>query len=174
MAKPSVQASQAGRQLAEQSLKLAGLTKKSLSEAIDCSRQPVTNFFKGVAIEQGLFVRLCDRLNLDWQVVAGLTPLIEAAALVPTPHIASIPAVETIDLKIDHEGKDSRGEDKSDEDQGIDELVRSLRTAAKDSLYERCGTIRVLDMSHPVGLSALYTHVNILEQVSFNAGVHIF
>ncbi|MGB3787363.1 MAG: NACHT domain-containing protein, partial [Phormidesmis sp.] len=48
----------------------------------------------------------------------------------------------------------------------IDGLVRSLRQTATESLYERCGTMRVLDMSQPVGLSDLYTNVNILEQVS--------
>ena len=140
MAKPSLQASNEGQQLALQSLKLAGLTKKSLSNAVGCSRQPVTNFFKGVAIEQGLFLRLCDRLDLDWQRVAGLSQPSESVTAAPETNVAV--------------------------EQGIDEVVRSLRRAAKDSLYERCGTMRVLDMSHPVGLSDIYTSVNILEQVS--------
>ena len=48
----------------------------------------------------------------------------------------------------------------------IDLLVRSLRQTAKDSLYERCGTLRVLDMTHPLQVGDIYTDVNILEQVS--------
>ena len=145
MAKPSLQASKAGQQLAEQSLTLLGLTKKSLSNEVGCSRQPVTNFFKGVAIEQGLFVKLCDRLSLDWQVVAGLTSITEPAAAKFS---------ELKDLQDESKEKD------------IDTLVRSLRQTAKDNLYERCGTLRVIDMSEPIGLNQVYTDVNILEQVS--------
>ncbi|MEL7333398.1 MAG: NACHT domain-containing protein [Cyanobacteria bacterium J06560_2] len=153
MAKPSVSASEAGRQLAEQSLKLAGMTKKGLSEAAGCSRQPVTNFFKGVAIEQGLFVELCDRLQLDWQTVAGLSPSPMAVAVTPRlGHAMVANASEADGLAVDG--------------LAIDGLVRSLRKTAKDSIYERCGTVRVLDMSRPVGLNDIYTNVNILEQVS--------
>lgn len=141
MAKPSLQASKEGQRLAAQSLKLSGLTKTSLSDAVGCSRQPVTNFFQGVAIEQWLFLRLCDHLDLDWQVIAGLAQTSESVTVMP---------------KV---GELSAAED-------IDELVRSLRQTATESLYERCGTMRVLDMSQPVGLSDLYTNVNILEQIS--------
>ncbi|MGB3295451.1 MAG: NACHT domain-containing protein [Phormidesmis sp.] len=141
MAKPSLRASSQGQQLAEQSLRLAGLTKKSLSEAVGCSRQPVTNFFKGVAVEQPLFIELCDHLTLNWQQVAGLTSPAETKMLVKVPSDVSSP-------------------------QTIDQIVQQLRQTAQGSLQERCGTMRVLDMSHPVGLSDIYTSVNILEQIS--------
>ena len=105
MAKPSLQASDEGIQLAEQALTLSGLNKKGLSEAVGCSRQPVTNFFKGVAIDQGLFVRLCDRLSLDWQQVAGLGSPSEVAHVMP---------------KLGTENLSVGSAD-------VDELVRSLR-----------------------------------------------
>ena len=139
MAKPSLRASPTGQQSAEQALKLAGLTKKSLSEAVGCSRQPVTNFFKGVAIEQPLFIELCDRLTLDWQTVAGLTPT-------ETKPPAQEPSVSS--------------------PQTIDQIVHQLRQTARSSLRSRCGTMRVLDMSRPMGLSDLYTSVNILEEIT--------
>ncbi len=139
MAKPSLKASPHGQQLAGQSLKLAGLTKKSLSEAVGCSRQPVTNFFKGVAVEQPLFIELCDRLTLNWQAIAGLTPT-----------ETKTPASVRFDSS----------------PQTTDQIVQQLRQTAQGSLKERCGTMRVLDMSHPVGLSDIYTSVNILEQIS--------
>ncbi|WP_038015527.1 NACHT domain-containing NTPase [Synechococcus sp. PCC 7335] len=150
MAKPSLQASKEGQRLAAQSLTLAGLTKTSLSNAVGCSRQPVTNFFQGVAIEQGLFLRLCDRLDLDWQVIAGLTQCPDA----------------TVTPKLSQETKKVERLDELEETTDIDWLVRSLRQTAAESLYERCGTMRVLDMSQPVGLGELYTNVNILEQIS--------
>jgi predicted NACHT family NTPase len=152
MAKPSLTASLQGQQLALKSLRLAGLTKKSLSELVGCSRQPVTNFFKGVAIEQPLFIALCDRLDLDWQLIAGLhsPPAAErlAPALEPTPLVA----VKEMSVK---EGGVKE----------INRLVQQLRDTAKASLIERCGTMRVLDMSHPLGLNDIYTSVNILEKI---------
>ena len=142
MAKPSLRASKSGQQLAEQSLKLSKMTKQRLSEVIGCSRQPVTNFFKGVAIEQSLFVALCDRLNLDWQIIAGLTDI---AAPSTVPAVASLAKPAPVE---------------------IDVLVQQLRQTAADSIRERCGTMRVLDMTQPVDLGNIYTNVNILEKIS--------
>ena len=148
MAKPSLSASLQGQQIAARSLKLAKLTKKELAVAVGCSRQPVTNFFKGVAIEQPLFVRLCDRLDLDWQAIAGLSAL----ASEPTAADLSEPAIERL---------------LPEATESVESLVsttapRQLTTV----LQERCGTMRVLDMSRPVGLNEIYTHVNILEKIS--------
>jgi transcriptional regulator with XRE-family HTH domain len=72
MAKPSLKASELGIQAAKQSLTRSNWTQKDLSEQIGCSRQPITNFFKGGAIAQSLFIRICDRLGLDWQAIADL------------------------------------------------------------------------------------------------------
>lgn len=153
MAKPSLQASPEGRQLAAQTIRLSGLTKKGLSEAVGCSRQPVTNFFKGVAIERGLFVELCDRLNLDWRQVAGLTTPLAAPQKTTRPFAPNAvqPAFASSETQPESE---------------VTKLVQQLRGAAKQFLYERCGTMRVLDMAHPVGLNEIYTDVNILEKVS--------
>ena len=158
MAKPSLKASPQGQQRAEQSLMMAGLTKKGLSEAVGCSRQPVTNFFKGVAIEQGLFVRLCDRLNLDWQIIAGLTSTSTAERI---SERSSAMALQTPMVN-----KQAVTEIAPEIETKIDILVQQLRETATDSIYERCGTMRVLDMSRPVGLGDIYTNVNILESVS--------
>lgn len=144
MAKPSLKASEAGRELAAQSLQLLGLNKTGLASAVGCSRQPVINFFKGIAIEQGLFLKICERLNLDWRVTAGLTEP-EPVEVMPKLGAWLEPDVDAI---------------------SIEALVRSLRQTAKDSLYERCGTMRVLDMTRPVDLSNIYTSVHVLKQVS--------
>lgn len=72
MAKPSLHASQTGTHTAKQALTKAGWTQKDLSALIGCSRQPITNFFKGDAIAQSLFIQICDRLGLNWQEIAGL------------------------------------------------------------------------------------------------------
>jgi predicted NACHT family NTPase len=51
---------------------------------------------------------------------------------------------------------------------GIDALVREVREKVRDSIQERCGTMRVLDMSQPIGLNEIYTAVNILEKITGN------
>ncbi len=48
----------------------------------------------------------------------------------------------------------------------IDELVQTARENIRNSIYERCGTMRVLDMTQPIGLDDIYTSVNILEKIT--------
>jgi predicted NACHT family NTPase len=136
MSKPSLKASPLGIQSAKQALTQAGWTQRDLCAMIPCSRQPITNFFKGSPIAQSLFMQICDRLGLDWQAIADLPAL-----PLPFPTSAS-PDIQT--------------------------LVQRLRQNNYANLRERCGTLRVLDMSHPIEVNDLYTHVNILEQITGN------
>jgi transcriptional regulator with XRE-family HTH domain len=86
MAKPSLKATQNGIQLAKQALTIAGWTQRDLSTQVGCSRQPITNFFKGEAIAQPIFIQICDRLNLNWQEIAGLSlHSAEPASATPVP-----------------------------------------------------------------------------------------
>lgn len=48
----------------------------------------------------------------------------------------------------------------------IDALVQEVREKVKFSIQERCATMRVLDMSQPIGLNDIYTNVNILEKIT--------
>lgn len=138
MAKPSLCASQQGIQAAKQALTKAGWTQKHLSILVGSSRQPITNFFKGVAIAQPIFVQICDRLNLDWQQIADFSQ-------VTATESDSSSTDSLIDLNV---------------------VVQDLRSKIHSSIQEQCGTMRVLDMSHPIGVEDIYTHVNILEQIS--------
>lgn len=137
MAKPSLCASQQGIQAAKQALTKAGWTQKHLSVLVSSSRQPITNFFKGVAITQPIFVQICDRLNLDWQQIADFSQV-----TVTTSESAGNDALNDLNV------------------------VVQLRSKIHSSIQEQCGTMRVLDMSHPIGVEDIYTHVNILEQIS--------
>ncbi|GAB1541120.1 hypothetical protein NUACC21_37900 [Scytonema sp. NUACC21] len=47
----------------------------------------------------------------------------------------------------------------------VNELVQTARENIHDSIKERCGTMRVLDMTQPIGLDDIYTSVNILEKI---------
>ncbi len=48
----------------------------------------------------------------------------------------------------------------------IEALVREVRQKCEGDIQTRCGTMRVLDMSCPIGLGDIYTNVNILEKIS--------
>jgi predicted NACHT family NTPase len=48
----------------------------------------------------------------------------------------------------------------------IDTLVQEIREKIKPLIQERCGTMRVLDMTQPIGLNDIYTSVNILETIT--------
>ena len=47
----------------------------------------------------------------------------------------------------------------------INALVNKLRTQVTKDIENRCGTMRILDMSQPIGLGKIYTQVNILEKI---------
>ncbi|WP_322745037.1 NACHT domain-containing protein [Leptolyngbya ectocarpi] len=50
--------------------------------------------------------------------------------------------------------------------QDIDALVRKVRQQVGVYIKERCGTMRVLDMTQPIGIEDIYTSVNILNKLT--------
>ncbi|MDF5725168.1 MAG: NACHT domain-containing protein, partial [Rhizonema sp. PD37] len=54
------------------------------------------------------------------------------------------------------------------EEQSIDinKLVQEVREKVKPYIKEHCATMQVLDMTQPIGLSNIYTDVNILEKIT--------
>ena len=59
--------------------------------------------------------------------------------------------------------RDIRGEDVVSDD--LELLVKEVKQKIAADVTERCGTMRVLDMSQPVDLDRIYTDVNILKDV---------
>jgi predicted NACHT family NTPase len=53
-----------------------------------------------------------------------------------------------------------------DRQPNLDELVETVRVNIYDSIQTNCGSMRVLDMTHPIDLNAIYTNVNILEKIT--------
>jgi predicted NACHT family NTPase len=56
--------------------------------------------------------------------------------------------------------------DKQDTDIDIDDLVQEVRDKIKISIQKRCGMMKVLDMTQPIGVGDIYTEVNILEKIT--------
>src|SRR5919199_3556949 len=57
--------------------------------------------------------------------------------------------------------------------QDIDVLVREVWQKVQPYIQERCGTMRVLDMSQPIALGEIYTSVNILEKITGRRGLEL-
>ncbi|MFE1747863.1 NACHT domain-containing protein [Coleofasciculus sp. H7-2] len=134
----SLQASPKGIQLAKQALIANRWKQTDLIGVVCISRQPISKFFTGKAVKSEIFVGLCEKLRLDWQEIADLPK-----DAVPVPS--------------DQNQKNSID---------IDALVQEVREKIKPIIQERCGTMRVLDMTQPIGLNDIYTNVNILEKIT--------
>ena len=48
----------------------------------------------------------------------------------------------------------------------IEELVQEIRDRSQQIIQERCATMRVLDMSHPMNLESIYTGTDVLEKIT--------
>ncbi|MGK7908478.1 MAG: NACHT domain-containing protein [Synechococcus sp.] len=53
-----------------------------------------------------------------------------------------------------------------EEEADISALVKEVRAKVYQDINYRCGTMRVLDMTQPIGLGKIYTQVNILEKIT--------
>ncbi|MDZ8236671.1 MAG: NACHT domain-containing NTPase [Nostoc sp. ChiQUE01a] len=58
------------------------------------------------------------------------------------------------------------GEEKPIAPKTIDDLVNQVREKISADIQKRCGWMRVLDMTHPIGINDIYTDVNILEKIT--------
>jgi len=120
------------------------LTHQKLSQeelgGEDCQSATSKKFCRGGKIDRRIFVKLCEKLGLNWEEVAGIV----------SQPIAQDTTIET-----------------------SVELVQRLRDRIRPNLQKRCGTMRVLDMSHPIGLDDIYTSVNILEKITGSKGLKL-
>jgi predicted NACHT family NTPase len=64
-------------------------------------------------------------------------------------------------------------EPQQNDSQDIDALGREVRKQIQRYIQERCGTMRVLDMTQPVALGDIYTSVNILEKLTGRRGLEL-
>jgi transcriptional regulator with XRE-family HTH domain len=139
MVERSLRASPEGIKAAKTALIGFRLTQQKLADALEVTRQPISKFFNGKPVACELFVRICQRLQLDdWQAIAQKDDELEV-------------------------------EQNRNEGSGIDALVQEIREKVKPNIRERCGTMRVLDMTQPIELTGergIYTNVNILEKIT--------
>jgi predicted NACHT family NTPase len=145
MPQNSIAACSDGIEKAKQALKRKGLSQQKLARYNGCnlSRSTIDNFFNGKAVSNESFVNICEVLELDFDEIAGIPQASKQVTEQSAPLRES--CRETIN---------------------IGELVRTARDKIGAYIEERCGTMRVLDMTHPIGLDDIYTNVNILEKIT--------
>jgi predicted NACHT family NTPase len=71
-----------------------------------------------------------------------------------------------LDLSWEDIAEPEPAEEKQNNSINIDALVQEVRENIKPNLERDCGTMKVLDMSQPIGLNDIYTNVNILETIT--------
>ncbi|MGB5713678.1 MAG: NACHT domain-containing protein, partial [Waterburya sp.] len=137
MAKRSLQIKEQYQAQAKNAAISLGLTQKAIATRLNCSRQPVSRFFNCKPVSYELFVEICKILKLDWQEITGTKNTVDNAQ--------NTEVDQSIDIKT---------------------LVTQLRKQVKADIENRCGTMRIFDMTQPIGLGQIYTQVNILEKIS--------
>jgi predicted NACHT family NTPase len=154
MAERSLRASQAGIARAENALTDKGWSRQDLADRVviegkktttGISIQTVHKFLTGEKVDRKYFVGICKALDLPWNEI-------EESAKQPKPECPQ-----------PKQGRDSE----------IDALVQEVRQRVQPYIQERCGTMRVLDMTQPVGLDEIYTSVNILEKIMGRRGLEL-
>ena len=147
MSRRSLKASEQGIRLARNALIGKQLKQQDLVGHVCYSRQPISKFFNGKTVSNEIFVKICERLGLNWKDIADL------------PDERSLSSVGIAHVTAGIEDKEQSSED-------ITSLVNQLREQVKADIETRCGTMRILDMSQPIGLNDIYTKVNILEKIN--------
>lgn len=153
-ARRSLKASREGINQANKAV-LTFATKIDLAAELEISRATVQKFFAGKPVGRENFHKICQKLELPWQEVAELPEDPPLKQQQNSSHNNG----SDVDALAQHVWHKGNGSD-------VDALVQHLRHQGSASIEQRCGMMRVLDMSQPLGLNDIYTNVNILEKIS--------
>ncbi|WP_017318273.1 NACHT domain-containing protein [Mastigocladopsis repens] len=124
MARRSLQASDQGIKKAQAALIRNSLTQQALAEELSISRQPVSKFFQGKAVDRYIFVTICEKLGLEWAEIASLCSIPNVDDAASTYQIESL--VQTVREKV-HESVQRRC--------GIIRLLDREQPMRLDSIY---------------------------------------
>jgi predicted NACHT family NTPase len=150
MSNRSLTATPDGIEAANRALTRLQMTQTTLAASLDITRQPVGNFFRGKPVRSDIFVRICEKLKLEWEVIAG----IKAADKNAPARLEEYPVIQE---EISESGAFP----------DIDALVQQTRRAVSPLIRMRCSHMRVLDMSQPIELTGeggVYTTLRVLEK----------
>ena len=137
MVKRSLQSSLSGIQQTKRAFALKGWTQDNLAGEVNLkTRQPIWRFFTGQSVDRQIFTAICVVLDLDWRDIALDPP-------------AEFPELQ-----------------KQVGDLAIESLVQQVRSQRQARIQDQCGSLQLLDISHPVSIDDIYIDVNILEAIA--------
>lgn len=113
-------------------------TKRDLAKELEISRATLQNFFADKSVRRENFYKICQKLKLPWQEIAAIEFELENENSLVVP-------ADQIDIAT---------------------LVQQTRQQGSASLEQKCGCMRVLDMTQPMALSDIYTNVKLLEKIN--------
>ena len=118
---------------------------------------------KNAAISLGLNQKaIADRLGCTRQPVSRFFNCkpVSNQLFVEICQILKLDWQEVTGLQIDN------SQTEADSTIDIETLVTQLRQEVKADIKNRCGIMRIFDMSQPIGLDTIFTQVNILEKIT--------
>lgn len=125
MSNRSLIATETGIKIARIALTGKKLTQEKLMELVDVqSRSTISNFFTGKPVDRQIFVKICEKLEINWQEVSGQLP-----------------------------SQSEKAAESESVVENIEALVKLARERCAEDIRKRCGTMRVLDMEQPVELT---------------------
>lgn len=138
MTSRGLKASPEGIRAAKTALTDKTLSQQKLANNLGITRQPVSKFFAGEPVSRSCFVQICQQLGLSWQQVAGVNH----------------DWISEATVKIQPKNFD------------LSTLIEELRQKCEDKIKDQCQTIQMLDVAWAVPLDAIYTPVNVVEEIS--------
>ena len=125
-----------------------------MSRALRASQEGIKQIRK--ATKQGGYTQkaLAEALEISRSVI---TVLLRGEAIARTNF-------EELCKFLELDWRDIRGEDGVSDD--LDLLVQEVKQKIAADVTDRCGTMRVLDMTQPIDLDRIYTDVNIIKDVT--------
>ncbi|ERT07710.1 NACHT domain protein [Lyngbya aestuarii BL J] len=141
MSKRSLKTSVEGAKRAKKAFLSKGWTQEQLAAEVNLkTRQPIWRFFTNRPIERHTFLEICNLLNLEWR------------------EIAQDPPADILDR--------SSYLQQTSENLDINVIVQQVRSKRYEKIEDRCGSLTLLEMNHPIALDDIYIDVDILEAVN--------
>jgi predicted NACHT family NTPase/transcriptional regulator with XRE-family HTH domain len=136
----TIAATAVGLERIEEKRRISGKTVEEIGRStgeFGVSRSTAGKFLLGKPISVENFRELCKVLGLDWEEIAGLKETIAPSSQPELMEWGELGA-----------------------------LVERMRRQGHPDIEKRCGRMRVLDMTTPIELGAIYTDINILEKIA--------
>lgn len=151
MGKRSLQVSPEGIRIARQAFKRKGWTQEFLAgEAGLETRQPIWKFFTGKPVDRQVFHEICLLLEVNPEEIVQKDKNFDFSPVsFNHPNSAQV-----------------LGKAEANHQELPNSLIQKVRLLLNEKIQHQCGSIRLLDIAHPLALEDVYVDVNILEEIS--------